>query len=182
MNIKRFTLIVTLLMSGLLAQALTVNELLSKYKKFPDTQYKEFKGKELKKHIDNELSEAEKEVLRTAKRLVMVLAFFEKEQIENLTSDLNSLEDYSLAISYSMSDAQSDGNMRSLPGMNDNTSVTVSVYSENSSSSEYLLKPVIVINLCEMIGLMYIDGKIKPEETKDLIKVKREITPSVIRR
>lgn len=159
-------------MSCLLSQAMTVNELLSKYKSYPNAQYKEVKGKELKKLRDNVSSETEKEILRTAKKLVIVLAFMEDDEFENLTSDLNTLEDYSQALYYTLDDSQSEEEMpNNILGIELVTSASVGVYSEQSSSSEYLLKPVFAINLCGMIGVIYIDGKIKSGDEKEIIKL-----------
>lgn len=49
---KRILFIATLLISSLSLQALTVKELLTKYRNMPDVQYHEIKGKELKEAIE----------------------------------------------------------------------------------------------------------------------------------
>lgn len=70
---KRILLIITLLVPCLLSQAITVNDLFNKYKNYPNAQYQKLYSRELKAHIDSVSSAEEKEVLRTAKEMMMVM-------------------------------------------------------------------------------------------------------------
>ena len=151
---KRFIFAFALLLTGILSQALTVNDLIKKYKDQPGVTYREVSGKELKNQIDSVSSESEKEVLRTAKKME-VLIVLNDELLDSLSSDVNALSDYSLALSYS----------------GDEGGMAVDVYGKDSNSKEYIQKPVFMIKISAWSVLIYLDGRIRPDNTKDIIKI-----------
>ena len=156
---RKFTLIMALLFSNLMANALTINKLLKNYRNQPDIQYEVIKEKELKVLIDSVSSETEKDALRSARKLVILGSRMDEIQHESLSSDLNRLDDYSLALSYSIDTPQ-----KTLPllgiASGTETSINVDIYSKKSSSGEYLNKPVFLINMWGMVVLAYLDGRI----------------------
>ena len=169
-DMRKFTLIMALLFSNLMANALTINKLLKNYRNQPDIQYEVIKEKELKALIDSVSSETEKDALRSARKLVILGSRMDEIQHESLSSYLNRLDDYSLALSYSIDTPQ-----KTLPllgiASGTETSINVDIYSKKSSSGEYLNKPVFLINMWGMVVLAYLDGRIKPDIAKDLIQV-----------
>ena len=96
------TLIMALLFSNLMANALTIGKLLKNYRNQPDIQYEVIKEKELKALIDSVSSETEKDALRSARKLVILGSRMDEIQHESLSSYLKRLDDYSLALSYSI--------------------------------------------------------------------------------
>lgn len=164
---KRSFITLAILVSCILAQALTVDKLINKYKKLPNVVYREIKGKELKNQIDSVSSENEKEILRSANKMVIMM--FLEEEPEELEVDLKALKDYSLALSYNMED--DDEPADAIPSLNIMPSIAVDVYGKDGDSSEYILKPVLFMKLFEMSVFIYLDGKIRPDDTKELIKV-----------
>ncbi|MDE6304632.1 MAG: hypothetical protein K2M01_07400, partial [Paramuribaculum sp.] len=60
-------------------------------------------------------------------------------------------------------------------------SVTTEIYSKDSSSDQYLLNPLLVIKIWGMTALVYLDGKLKPDNAQEMIKVsfdsKTSLTP-----
>ncbi|MDE6637607.1 MAG: hypothetical protein K2K32_05150, partial [Muribaculaceae bacterium] len=166
---KKIILCIVLIFFGLTANALTINKLLNYYKNQPDIQYEVIKGKRLSALVDSVSSDVEKDALRSAKKLVVFGSFMDEEQRKDLSSRLDMLDDYSLAFSYSLETPES-----TLPllfaatGMESSTKVDI--YAKNSSSSEYIYQPVFLINMWGMVALAYLDGKIKPDATKDLVK------------
>lgn len=95
---KRNFLILTLLVSCILAQAMSVNDLFKKYESYPHTVYDELNEQELRAQVDSVNTEEEKEVLRTAKKMQLLLTFMEDDAVEGLKEDLNSLKGYSMAV------------------------------------------------------------------------------------
>lgn len=71
---KRIIFTLALLMGCLLSHAITVDGLIKKYSQLPDVIFQELKGKALKNHIDTIKSEKDKEILRTAKKLQILVA------------------------------------------------------------------------------------------------------------
>ncbi|MDE6380763.1 MAG: hypothetical protein K2L11_09845 [Muribaculaceae bacterium] len=167
---KRTTFILTLLLTSLIANALTVEKLLKGYRNKPDIQYNEVKGKELKALADSVSTEVEKEALRDARKLVVMGSMMDEEQLRKLSSKLNTLDDYSLALEYTV-DLPEQFNSVSSALNGQEPSVSVDIYSKNSSSSEYLIKPVFLINMWGMVALAYLDGKIKPDTAKEFVDV-----------
>ncbi|MDE6654439.1 MAG: hypothetical protein K2K37_08660 [Muribaculaceae bacterium] len=167
---KRNLLILTLLACCIFAQAMSVNDLFKKYRSYPNAQYQELNEKELRAQVDSVNTEEEKEVLRTAKKMQILLTFMEDDALEGMIEDLNSLKGYSMAAAIDKSE-----NMNvNLPGVslfpNLDPSVTMEVYSKDSSSGEFLSKPLIYVKLMGMTALIYIDGKIKANDAKDFVK------------
>ena len=99
---KKITFIMTLLFGSLIANALTVDKLLKNYRNQPDLQYEEIKGKELEALMDSVSKDTEKEALRTAKKLVVIGFMKDNEQCKELSTELNKIDDYSLALAYTI--------------------------------------------------------------------------------
>lgn len=192
---KRLFFIIALLVPALLSQALTVNDLFKKYKNYPEAQYRKLNSKELKAQIDSVSSEDEKEVLRTAKEMMMLMVSLEEEDLKQLTAELNTLKGYNMAMSFSENDnndappAFSDdligkeivtieeGTGRIVKGTivgqaqpDNEPSFSVEIYSKETSR-DVLSKPVLLIRMCELTGLIYIDGEIKPNDAEKMIKI-----------
>lgn len=167
---KRNLLILTLLACCIFAQAMSVNDLFKKYRSFPNTQYLELDEKELRAQVDSVSSEQEKEILRSAKGMQILLTFMEDDALEGLKDDLNSLKGYCLAVAIDRSENMGDNSpaVKFFPAMD--PTVTMEVYSRDISSSDYVSKPVIFVRMMEMTGLIYIDGKIKADDAKDFVK------------
>ena len=167
---RSFTLILALLFSCLITEALTIDNLLKRYRNLPDIQYEVIKGKELKALIDSVSSETEKDALRFARKLVIMGSIMDDKQHESLSSNLDKLDDYSLALSYSIDTPQ-----KPIPllgrASGSETSVNVNIFSKKSSSDEYLNQPVFLINMWGMVALAYLDGRIKSDTAMDLIQV-----------
>lgn len=162
--------ILAMLFSCLTANALTVDKLLKYYRNQPDIQYEEKKGKELKALMDSVSSDVEKEALRSARKLVILGAVMDEEQREQIIARLNSLNDYSLALAYTK-DTPEPLNPLLFTVTGPESSITVDIYSRNTSSSEYLIKPVFIVNMWGMVSLAYLDGRIKPDTAKDFVEV-----------
>lgn len=192
---KRLFFIIALLVPALLSQALTVNDLFKKYKNYPEAQYRKLNSKELKAQIDSVSSEDEKEVLRTAKEMMMLMVILEEEDLKQLTAELNTLKGYNMAMSFSENDnndappAFSDdligkeivtieeGTGRIVKGTivgqaqpDNEPSFSVEIYSKETSR-DVLSKPVLLIRMSELTGLIYIDGEIKPNDAEKMIKI-----------
>lgn len=169
---KRLILILALILPCIFAQALTVNDLIKKYKNFPEASYMEADKKQLRNQIDSVSSEAEKETLHSLNKMKILLMGLDDEQTETLTSDLNSLKNYSLTMSFSSSNEQKEPENLLQSAINScmDLSMTTDIYSKDSSSDQYLLNPILVIKVWEMTALIYLDGKLKPDNAKELVK------------
>ncbi|MDE6342735.1 MAG: hypothetical protein K2K93_10485 [Muribaculaceae bacterium] len=154
----------------LISDAMTANQLLRFYKNQPDIQYEEIKGKGLRALIDSVSTDAEKEALRSARKLVVFGSIMDDERREALTSGLDMLDNYSLAFSFAM-DTPAPTNPPLFTGSDNETSITVDIYGKNTSSEEYLYKPFFLVKMWGMVALAYLDGKIKPEAAKDFVEV-----------
>lgn len=174
---KRLSILLVFFGLCIACHALTVKGLFNKYKKLPDVTYKEINRKELRANIDSVSSESEKEVLRSLKKME-VLMFPAESLPESLVSDLTSLKDYSLIISYSKTEEDMiDKMFNSIPifGADDNSFI-IDVYGRNTASAdEYVTQPVIMMRFWEWITLIYLDGRVRLDDTKQMIKV--TITP-----
>lgn len=167
---KKITFILTLLFSSLIANALTVDKLIKNYRNQPDVQYEEIKGKELEALIDSVSKDIEKEALRTAKKLVVIGFMKDEEQCKELSTELNKIDDYSLALAYTIDTPEPlNPLLFTVTGLE--SSIAVEIYSKNSSSSEFLIKPIFLINMWGMVALAYLDGKIKPDTAKEFVEV-----------
>ena len=167
---RNFALFLFLLFSSIVTNALTVDQLLKTYRNMSDVQFEVRKGKQLKALMDSVASDIEKEALRTAKKLVVVGSLMDSVQIESLSSKFDMLNHYSLALSYSIDIPESTKTLLRMQNTSE-SSISVEIYSKNSSSDEYLYKPVFFINMCGMVIIAYLDGKIKPDTAKDFIEV-----------
>ncbi|MDE7409307.1 MAG: hypothetical protein K2N09_04725, partial [Muribaculaceae bacterium] len=157
---KKIIFTIILILSCLLGNAMKVEQLLKICKNQPDIQYEEIKGKELKKLLeDPTTSEIEKEVIRNSRKIVILGFMSGVEENKSIISNLNSLKGYSLAMSFTMTVLHFD------------SLIAVDVYSEDKPSGEILIKPIFLLNLWGITGLVYIDGKIRPETAKDFIQV-----------
>lgn len=170
---KRLILIVALILPCIFAQAITVNDLLKKYKNFSEAGYMEVDKNQLRNQIDSVSSEAEKEALRSINKMKMLLLSLDDEQTEILTSDLNSLKNYNLTMSFSSSNEQEqpDNFLQSAINFCMDLSITTDIYSKDTSSDQYLLNPILVIKVWNMTALVYLDGKLKPDNAKEMVKV-----------
>ena len=167
---KNITFILTLLFSSLIANAMTVDKLLKYYRHQPDIQFEEIKGKELEALMDSASSDVEKDVIRRAKKLIVMGFISDEEQRKELSSKLNMLDDYSLALAYTKDTPEPINPLLfSITGLE--SSIAVDIYSKNSSSSEYLIKPVFLINMWGMVALAYLDGTIKPDTAKEFVEI-----------
>lgn len=167
---KNLAVILVLLLTSLSSNALTIDQLLKEYRNMPDIQYEEVKGKDLKALVDSVSTDVEKEALSSAKRLVVLGTVMDEDQREELMSKLNQLKDYTLGLSYSIVPEENQNPLLSI-ALGLESSITVDIFSKNTSSSEYLIKPVFFINMWGMSALFYLDGKIKPDSAKELVKV-----------
>ena len=159
-----------LLFGNLITNALTVDKLLKYYKNLPNIQYEEIKGKELEALMDSTSTGAEKNAISTTKKLVIIGFINDEDQRKELSSKLNNLKDYSLALSYTKATpAPLNPLFFSLTGQD--SSISVDIYSKNSSSDEYLYKPLFLIKMWGMAALAYLDGKIKPDTAKEFVEV-----------
>lgn len=181
-NMKRIIFILVLLLPALMLQASDVNGLFNKYKKFPGAQYVKKNKKELRALIDNDSSQEEKEMLRTAKEMRMLLFFPEEDEIEKLTEDLNALKGFNLALSFTHSDKEEDINITvdgnpatksvkdSMKFIVDDIdpSMVVEIYG-NDISNDVISKPLYFIRISEMTALVYIDGKMNVSDADKMI-------------
>ncbi len=167
---KKIILPLLFLFSSLVINALTIDKLIKEYKNLPDAKFEEFKGKRLNALADSVTTDVEKEALRSAKKLVVLSSNFDEEQRRELLSKLNLLNDYNLAFSYGV-----DAQELTIPLLSTATDIestsTIDIYTKNSSSSEYLFKPVFFINMPEKFALAYLDGRIKSEAAQDIVQV-----------
>lgn len=204
---KKLIFVFALLLPAVMSQAVTVNGLFKKYKKFPEAQYVKLNEKELRTQADSVSSEEEKELLKTAKGMEMLLVNLQEDEIEKMNADLNSLKNYSLALSFTHNNGKQslniieDGNIsnesvkESMNGFIEsflNPTITVDVYGKdvsNDSSDEIISKPLYVFRIWGMTGFVYIDGNLKVSdadkimnffntETDTTINVKVESVPS----
>lgn len=167
---KKLAFILSLLFCSLFANALTVDKLLKYYKNQPDVKYEEIKGKDLTALMDSTSTDIEKKALRTAKKLIVLGFMTSEDQRKELVSKLNMLDDYSLALAYTRDNAEPI-NPLLLTVTGPESSITVDIYSKNSSSYEYLYKPIFLINMWGMVALAYLDGKISPDTAKEFVEV-----------
>ncbi|MDE6692339.1 MAG: hypothetical protein K2K05_03040, partial [Muribaculaceae bacterium] len=152
---KRNILILAFLVSCIFAQAMSVNDLFKKYRSYPNSQYQELNEKELRAQVDSVSTEEEKEVLRTAKRMQILLAFLEDDDLEGLKDDLNSLKGYSMAAAIDKSEDESVNRPAVAFWPSTDLTVTMEVYSLETSSSEYLSKPLMYVRMMGMNALIY---------------------------
>lgn len=205
---KRLFFIMALLLPALLSQAMTVNDLFKKYMNYPDAQYKVLNEKELKAQIDSVKSEEEKEILRRAKKVEIVMVFLDGEAQKNLIAELNSLKGYSLAMSFSLNDNEPQqanpipfredligkeivtieaetgrivkGTIVGPSQPDDNQeSLSLEIYSKDSSR-DVLSKPVFLMRALEITGLIYLDGEMKPSDAEKTIKISTSTSTSIM--
>lgn len=167
---KNIVLSLIILLGGLVANALTIDKLFNTYKNQPNIRYEVIKGRRLNSLIDSTTSEFEKEVLQSIKKLIVLEKIWDEEQLYDLSSNIEKLKDYSLVLSYSMESSDP-----AIPLLSSATGVdssnNIKIYSKKSSSSEYLNRPLFFINMGGRELLAYLDGKLKPEVAKDLVKL-----------
>lgn len=200
---KRLILIIALIVPCLLSQAITVDALFKKYKHYPEAQHRKVNSTELKAQIDSVSSEEEKEVLRTAKEMLMLMVPLEKEDLKQLIAELNTLKGYNLAMSFSDNDNNDtspsfsddligkeietieEGTGRIVKGTiiglaqpDNEQSFSVEIYSKETSK-DVVSKPVFLIRMFGLTGLIYIDGEIKPNDTKKIIEIKTNTSLSI---
>lgn len=176
---KKSVFIIALLCCCLSSNALSIDKIFKDYRTRSDAQLEVIKGKQLKSLIDSLSSDSGKEALISAKKLVVIGSMMDESQRGELSSRLNRLKDYSLALSYSMETPSSTNQLLSI-GNGLESSITVDVYSKNSSSSnEYLYRPVFLINMWGNVLLAYLDGKIIPDAAKDLIQMTFSTSSSI---
>ncbi|MDE6017970.1 MAG: hypothetical protein K2G85_04055 [Muribaculaceae bacterium] len=167
---KKITFILTLLFSSLIANALTVDQLIKYYRNMPDIQCEVIKGKELQALLDSASTNIGNKTHRTAKKLIFLGFLNDEEQRSELSSKLETLDDYSIAFSYTKDTPGTINPLLStITGLE--TSVAVEIYSKNSSSNDYLSKPLFVIYIWGMVGLAYLDGNINQDIAKDFVEV-----------
>ena len=169
---KKFLFVLALFLPICVAQATTVDGLFKKYKKIPEAQYVKMNQKELRNQIDSVSSEEEKEVLRTAKEMRILLFSGNEEKAEELPDELNSLKNYNLALSFTHKgggnlNVINEGNVskEALRGFIDsffNPTITVDVYGKETRADNNIInKPLFLISFLGMTGLVFIDGDIK---------------------
>ncbi len=157
-----------------------------------DAQVIVLKGKALKNQVDSVTTESEKEILRNAKKLEMAGGMLDNAQREKLSTILNKLDHYTLTAAYTKNDNKVnepphlnekydtlEDYIKAMDASQNDDSVKVEIYALNSSSSEYLFKPVIVIECFGVTAIVYIDGKIKPGDAEQFIDVKTNTTISI---
>ena len=178
---KRLFFVLVFLLPVCIAQATTVDGLFKKYKKIPDAQYVKMNHKELMAQIDSVSSEDEKEVLRTAKEMRMLFFSGNEDNAEELTTELNSLKNYYLALSFTHNNGEqsvniiNEGNLskEAIRGFLEsfiNPTISVDVYGkETSKDNDIISKPLFLISFWGMTGLLYIDGEIKASSADKVI-------------
>lgn len=179
---RKIIFVLVLMATVILGQAMTVNGLFKKYQDFPEAQYLKMNEKELKAQMDSVSSEEEKEILRTAKSMQMLLFVLEEEdQKQKLTDDLTSLKHYSLALSFTHNNGEQsinivgDGNVskEALKGFVEsfiNPTISVDVYGNEKSREDIIAKPLFLMNFWGMTGLIYIDGEIKAGDADKVLQ------------
>lgn len=169
-EMKNIVLSLILLLCNPVANALTIDKLFNTYKNQPNYKYEVIKGKSLNSLIDSAPSELEKEVLQSIKKLIILEKISEDEQLIDLSANIEKLKDYSLAYSYSL-----DSSDLAIPLLSSTTSIdssnNIKIYSKKSSSSEYLNQPLFFFNTGKRALLAYLDGKLNPETTKNLVRL-----------
>lgn len=170
---KRLFFVLILILPVCMVQAITIDGLFKKYQKVPEAQYKVLKGKELKAQADSVSTEEEKEMLLSAKEMRMLFFNDDEKEKEKLTSDLNSLKHYSLALSFTHNNGNQSVNVISEGHISKeviqrfidsfiNPTISVDVYGkESSKDTDLISKPIFLISYWSITGLVYIDGDIK---------------------
>lgn len=195
---KRLIFVLALLLPAFMSQALTVNGLFKKYKKFPEAQYMKMNEKELRARVDSVTSEEEKEILKTAKGMEMLLVNLEDDEIEKINADLNSLKDYSLALSFSHNNGKQTLNIiedgviskesikESMNGFIEsflNPTITVDVYGKDVSddnSDDIISKPLYLLKIWGMTGFIFIDGNIKVSKADNIMNFFKTDTDTTV--
>lgn len=181
---KRLLLVLALLLPAVMSQALSVSDLFKKYKKIPDAQYVKMNEKDMRAMVDSVTSEVDKELYRTANGMQMLLMHLEDEaQIEKLTSEINSIKDYSLALSFTHNNgtpsikvtmegiASRESLKEAMQGFIKSfidPTTSVDVYCKETSG-EYLVKPLYLLNFWGFTGLVYLDGRIKAGDADKIL-------------
>ncbi len=180
---KRLIFVLMLLLPAIMSQALSVNGLFKKYKKVPEAQYVNMNEKDMRAMLDSVTSDVDKEVYSTGKGMQMLVMHLEEDQIEQLTSDINSIKNYSLAMSFihnngkqslktSMEGIASRENVKdAVNGFIEsfiNPSTSVDVYCKETSG-EYLTKPLYLVSFWGFTGLVYLDGRIKASDADKIL-------------
>lgn len=177
---KRLFIILAILLPVCMAQATTVSGLFKKFKNVPDAQYVKMNKKELRAQADSVSSEEEKEMLRTAKEMRILFFTEHEDKVEELTSELNSLKNYNLALSFTHGGEGSlnvinEGNVskEALRGFIDsfyNPTISVDVYGKETNADDNIIKkPLFLISFWGMTGLVYIDGEIKASDADKVL-------------
>lgn len=191
---KKLIFVLMLLLPALMSQAVSINGLFKKYKKFPEAQYVNMNKKDMRAMLDSVTSEVDKEVYRTGKGMQMLLMHLEDEaQIEQLTSEINSIEDYSLALSFTHNNGKLSLNT-TIEGIASsenakeaanafvrsfiNPTMSVEVYCKETSG-EYLIKPLYLLNFWGFTGLVYLDGKINVSDADKILSFTTDTDASV---
>ena len=93
-----------------------------------------------------------------------------------MIADLNELKGYNCAMSYTENGGtEEDSNtFKSMINSLVNPAMKVSVYGKETSSGQYLLQPVIVVNYMGMSVIVYVDGKIRPGDENELIQTETD--------
>lgn len=195
---KRLIFVLALLLPAFMSQALTVNGLFKKYKKFPEAQYVKMNEKELRAQMDSITSEEEKEILKTAKGMEMLLVNLQDDEIEKMNADLNSLKNYCLALSFTHNNGKQSLNIvedgviskESIKeSMNEfiesflNPTITVDVYGKDVSddnSDDIISKPLYLFTIWGMRGLIFIDGNIKVSEADNIMNFIKTDTDTTV--
>ncbi len=177
---KQITVIILLLLTTLFAQALTPKGLINKYKKMPDAVIQEVNKKNLKNMMDSTATDADIEAWRTINKMTAVVLPLDDEQLETLSTDLNDIKDYSLSMSFDMSDGSEKPKpanlIQSVFSMFSTDSMTLTIFSKNSSADNYLLNPIMITNVFDLTFIICIDGKLRPDNAQDLIEVSHSET------
>lgn len=177
---KRLFIILAILLPVCMAQATTVSGLFKKFKNVPDAQYVKMNKNELRAQADSVSSEEEKEMLRTAKEMRILFFTEHEDKVEELTSELNSLKNYNLALSFTHGGEGSlnvinEGNVskEALRGFIDsfyNPTISVDVYGKETNADDNIIKkPLFLISFWGMTGLVYIDGEIKASDADKVL-------------
>ncbi|MDE6343059.1 MAG: hypothetical protein K2K93_12165 [Muribaculaceae bacterium] len=180
---KRILLVFALILPALMSQAVSINGLFKKYKKFPEAKYVNMNKKDMRAMLDSVTSEVDKEVYRTGNGMQMLLMHLEDEaQIEQLTSEINSLKDYSLALSFTHNNGKQTLNT-TIEGISSDKAkeaanafiasfidptMSVDVYCKETSGED-LIKPLYLLNFWGFTGLVYLDGKIKASDADKIL-------------
>lgn len=150
----------------------------------PDAIIQEVNKKNLKNMMDSTATDADIEAWRTINKMTAVVLPLEDEQLETLSSDLNAIKDYSLSMSFDMSDGSEKPKpaniFQSAFSMFSNDSMTLTIFSKNSSSDDYLLNPIMITNVFNLTFIVCIDGKLRPDKAQDFIDVSHTETISPI--